>query len=142
MGNILKSTKLNQFFSLRSNFHLIDNSSIPRDNTNKFIKVRPIYEAINNKIKSIPKERNLSVDEQIISFKGHLQMKQYVKGKPCPWGIKAFLLCGSCGMVYNIILYQSNTTDIDQNILKTFGLGASVVLHLTKYVEKNKHLNN
>lgn len=129
----------NRFFSLRSNFHLIDNSNIPCDNTDKFIKIQPIYDAINNKIKSIPKERNLSVDEQMIPFKGHLQMKQYVKGKPCPWGIKAFFLCGSSGMVYNILLYQGNTTEIDQNILKTFGLGAIVVLHLTKYVEKNKH---
>jgi hypothetical protein len=74
----------------------------------------------------------------MIPFKGHLQMNQYVKGKPCPWGIKAFLLCGSSGMVYNILLYQGNTTEIDQNILKKFGLGASVILHLTKYVEKNK----
>lgn len=104
--------------------------------TDKFIKVRPIHDAINNKIKSIPKERNLSVDEQMIPFKGHLQMKQYVKGKSYPWDIKAFLLCGSSVMVYNILLYQCNMTKIDQNILKTFGFSASVVLHLTKYVEK------
>jgi len=70
------------------------------------------------------------VNEQMIPVKGHLQMKQYVKGKPCPWGIKAFLLCSSNGMVYNILLYQGFTTEIDANMLKTFGLGASVVLHL------------
>lgn len=59
-------------------------------------------------------------------------MKQYVKRQPCPWGIKAFLLCGESGMVYNILLYQNATTELDQNTQKQFGLGASVVLNFTK----------
>ncbi|XP_025407300.1 piggyBac transposable element-derived protein 3-like [Sipha flava] len=88
---------------------------------------------------SLPVERNLSVDEQMIPYKGHLQMKQYVKGKPCPWGIKAFLLCGESGMTYNILLYQGATTELDQTVQKKFGLGASVVLHLTQHLEKNRH---
>lgn len=107
-----------RFFTLRRNFHVLNNTEIPKNNTDKFIKIRPLYDAINKKMNSLPVERNLCVDEQMVPYKGHLQMKQYVKGKPCPWGIKAFLLCGESGMTYNILLYQGATTELDQNIQK------------------------
>ncbi|KAE9524120.1 hypothetical protein AGLY_015485 [Aphis glycines] len=110
---IIENMSRDRFFTLRRNFHLIDNTEIPKNNTDKFIKVRPLYDAINKKCNSLPVERRLSVDEQMVPYKGHLQMKQYVKGKPCPWGIKAFLLCGESGMVYNILLYQGATTELD-----------------------------
>jgi hypothetical protein len=42
-------------------------------------------------------------------------------------------------MTYNILLYQGATTELNQNIQKKFGLGASVVLHLIQHLEKNRH---
>jgi hypothetical protein len=35
-------------------------------------------------------ETNLCIDEQMISFKGHINIKQYIKNKPTKWGIKLF----------------------------------------------------
>ncbi|XP_060846578.1 piggyBac transposable element-derived protein 3-like [Rhopalosiphum padi] len=130
---------LNDFEQWDDQDELNETEKIPKNNIDKFIKVRPLYDAINKKCNSLPVERRLSVDEQMVPYKGHLQMKQYVKGKPCPWGIKAFLLCGESGMVYNILLYQGATTELDTSTQKQFGLGASVVLHLTKHLEKNRH---
>jgi len=72
----------------------------------------------------------------MIKFKGKLGIKQYMKGKPCPWGIKNFLLYSSKGMVYDMLLYQGKSTEIDPNFLKKYGLGASVVLKLVESLEK------
>lgn len=64
-----------RFFILRKNVHLIDNTEIPKNNTDKCMKIRPLYDAINKKINSLPVERKLSVGEQMVPYKVHLQMK-------------------------------------------------------------------
>lgn len=92
-----------RFFSLRQHIHLINNLEIPRNNKDKFVKVRLIYDTLNSHCQQLPVKRNLSVDEQIVPFKGKLSVKLYMKGKPNPWGIKIFLLCGESGIVYNMI---------------------------------------
>lgn len=129
----------NRFFQLRSNLHIINNESIPLGNKDKFIKVRPLYDLIKKKCNSLPKERNLSIDEQMVPFKGHLSVKQYMKGKPCPWGIKIFILAGESGIVYDFIIYQGATTEFDESTQKKLGLGGAVVLYLTKTVKENSH---
>lgn len=136
---IADSISRNRFFELRSCFHVINNNEITVNNEDKFIKIRPLYDSFLKHCKTLPKSTNLSIDEQMIKFKGKLGVKQYMKGKPCPWGIKNFLLCSSKGMVYDMLLYQGKSTEIDPNFLKKYGLGASVVLKLVESLEKNKH---
>lgn len=138
--NIIADTMpRNRFYSIRQNIHIINNMDIARDNTDKFVKIRPLFDALNNRCKQLPVERNLSVDEQIVPFKGQLVVKQYMKGKPNPWGIKIFLLCGQSGIVYNMILYQGVSTNINKDLQKIFGLGGAVVLDLTKHLTPNRH---
>lgn len=36
----------NRFFVLRTNFHVIDNLKINKNNTDKFFKVRPMFDSI------------------------------------------------------------------------------------------------
>lgn len=85
-------------------------------------------------------KKNVSIDEQIIPFKGHLNIKQYMKGKPSPWGIKNFVMClCASGLMYNFVLYQGKTTEFDQHFLKKFGLGGTVVLTLSQTLIMNKH---
>lgn len=79
-----------RFFGIRSHFHVINNMDTPTNNHNKFIKVRPLYNRIKKACLKLPTEKYLSVDEQIVPFKGHLSVKQYIRGKPNPWGIKFF----------------------------------------------------
>jgi len=80
----------NRFFSLRSHFHVINNMDIPKNNIDKFIKVRPLFDRVKKTCLELPVEKNLSVDEQIVPFKVQLSVKQYIRGKPNPWGIKLF----------------------------------------------------
>jgi len=47
----------------------------------------------------------------MVPFKGKLSVKQYIRGKPNPWGIKLYLLCGENGLVYNFLIYQGSTTE-------------------------------
>jgi len=70
-----------RFFQLRSNFHIIDNASIPTNNKDKFIKVRPLYNLIKKQCNSLIKKRNLSIDEQMVPFKGNLSMVNHVHGE-------------------------------------------------------------
>jgi len=138
--NIIADTMTkNRFFSLRQHIHLISNLDIPRNNKDKFVKVRPIYDTLNIRCQQLPVERNLSVDEQIVPFKGKLSVKQYMKGKPNPWGIKIFLLCGESGIVYNMILYQGMSTNINEELQKNFGLGGAIVVCLTQNISENRH---
>jgi hypothetical protein len=91
---VADNTTRDHFFSIRSNIHFIDNMTIPPGNKDVFIKVRPLYETIKIKCNFLPLERNICIDEQMVPFKGHLSIKQYIKNKPNSWGIKIFLLCG------------------------------------------------
>ncbi|XP_015371817.1 PREDICTED: piggyBac transposable element-derived protein 3-like [Diuraphis noxia] len=139
INTVANNMTRDRFFQLRSNFHIIDNVSIPPNNKDKFIKVRPLYNLIKKQCNSLIKERNLSIDEQMVPFKGNLSIKQYIKGKPCPWGIKIFVLAGSNGMVYDFILYQGSNTEINQDLQKIFGIGGSIVLQLAEGIKKNSH---
>jgi hypothetical protein len=67
-------------------------------------------------------------------------MKQYIKGKPNPWGIKVYILCGKSGMPYDFFLYQSISTVLSLDNLKKFGFGASVVLHLVNRLNNGHKL--
>lgn len=128
-----------RFFQLRSNLHCVNNLEIPENCQDRLYKVRPLYDALRRRCLELQLEENLCIDEQIVPFRGNLSIKQYVKGKPTPWGIKIFVLCGKSGMAYDFLIYQGATTELDPDNLKKFGLGASVVLHLVKRIDNEGH---
>ncbi|GBP37758.1 PiggyBac transposable element-derived protein 3 [Eumeta japonica] len=127
-----------RFFELRNNLHLVDNTATSGNSKDAFIKVRPIFDAVRKRCLDLPLEKNLCVDEQIVPFTGKHVAKQYIKGKPCPWGLKIFFLYGKHGQAYDFILYQSSSPELDKNLTKKIGYGAAVVLHLTKRIGESK----
>ena len=55
--------------------------------------------------------REVSADEAMIAFRGRVAFRQYVKGKPQPWGIKAYVLSESrSGYIYNLVIYYGKET--------------------------------
>lgn len=74
----------NRFYQLRSNFHVINNDIIPLNNTDKFIKIRPLYNSIKKRCNELEIEKNICVDEQMVPFKGTCSLKQYLRGKLSP----------------------------------------------------------
>lgn len=125
---------VNKFFKIRNYLHCVNNLTDQNPN-DKFWKVRPIYDDIQKYCSTLKKEREISVDEQIAPFKGSHEMKQYLPSKPHPWGFKIFMLCGKSGMLYDFIIYQGKSTEIEKPLLKNNGFGAAVVLYLIRNVE-------
>lgn len=121
---------VNRFFKLRSYLHLVDINAANATN-DRLWKVRPIFDSVRDRCRKVVKEEYYCVDEMMIPFTGKLNIKQYIKGKPNPWGIKLFLLCTSDGICTNFFAYQGKTTPIDDEF-RRFGLGASVVLQLVQ----------
>jgi hypothetical protein len=83
---IAENMTYNRFSKLRTHIHFVDNINDVNE-SDRFWKVRPLYNAIKKRCNELSLETNLSIDEQMIPFKGQINIKQYVKGKPCPWGI-------------------------------------------------------
>lgn len=84
-------------------------------------------------------ENKLSIGEQMLPFKGKINVKQYIKGKPCPWGLKIFAICGASRIMYDFLLYQGSSTEINQQHSEVFGQGAAVIIKLSDriiYFEK------
>ncbi|KAG5877019.1 hypothetical protein JTB14_011938 [Gonioctena quinquepunctata] len=127
-----------RFFQLRSCLHMVNNLEKPEKNVDKLYKVRHLIDVIRTRCLELQLEEELCVDEQIVPFTGTFAIKQYVIGKPCPWGLKLFILCGKSGYAYDFIFYQGKTTGLNENNLKKYGQGASVVLHLSERIGTEK----
>ena len=98
-----------RFLQIRRNLHVVDNSNQLFAGDPAFDrahKVRPLLNIVKENFRKIPKEENLSADEQIIPFKGRSIMKQHMPLKPNRWGYKMFVLAGGeTGICYDFIFY-------------------------------------
>ena len=47
----------------------------------------------------------LSIDEQMVPFKGISSLKQYIPKKPYKWGFKLFVLADCQGYIYDFFPY-------------------------------------
>lgn len=72
--------------SIRSNIHFVNNLDLV--GTDRFAKVRPMFDAVRNRCQQLIVEEFVSIDEQIVQFTGQLSVKQYIKGKPTPMAKK------------------------------------------------------
>ena len=82
--------------------------------TTKRAKVQPFVDKVIPLFQQylIP-SRELSIDEAMIAFRGKVAFRVYIRGKPHPWGIKAYVLSESrSGYLHNIIIYYGKETKI------------------------------
>ena len=90
----------NRFEKLTASVHLCDNlRATEEQKQDKLWKVRPWLQALRGRFLSIPAEENHAVDEIMVSFKGKSSIKQYIRGKPNPWGFKLWGFAGSSGIL-------------------------------------------
>ena len=55
----------------------------------------------------------VAVDEAMITYRGRVSFRQYVKGKPHPWGIKAYVLADSAsGYLHSLAIYYGRETQL------------------------------
>ena len=111
---VQKVMSRNCFDKLSKYLHLNNNANpVPREDPayDKLFKVRPVLDHIIQccKMKLRP-QRDLSVDEAMIKFKGRLGMKQYMPMKPVKRGIKVWVCAEvSSGFVCDFQVYREAT---------------------------------
>ena len=99
-----------RFFLFLKFLHLADNTQqAARDQPgyDKFFKIRPFMDPLISSFQEmfVP-QKQLSIDEAMISFKGRLSFLQFLPKKPKKWGMKVWALADSkMGYVWNWKLY-------------------------------------
>ncbi|KAG5868518.1 hypothetical protein JTB14_038154 [Gonioctena quinquepunctata] len=130
-----------RFFLLRNNIHVVDNLSRDEEieKNIKLWRVQPMVDLIRNRYEAIEREAKstFSIDEQMISFLGRCPVRQYVKNKPGPVGLKNFVLTTSDGIILDFEIYQGPTSPFD---IKKFDLGASVILRLIETLPQESYV--
>lgn len=122
-----------RFFTLRNHLHFVNNLDVPREvkDSNKLWKIQPVLDAVRQQC--LRRERlstdKYAIDEQMIPFSGKCNLKQFVKNKPRPIGLKNFALTTADGILLDFEIYQGEKTNLPDREL---GLGAGVILRLSE----------
>ena len=91
---------------LHFNDNLHPNYDPNAEDRDKLHKVRPIIDELRRSFKTVwSPERNLSVDESLVLYKGRLQFRQYIKTKRARFGIKLYELTTSDGITLDFLVY-------------------------------------
>lgn len=62
----------------------------------KLAPIRNIYEKWNQNLKFVHKPgKNITIDEQLVPYRGRCPFRQYIPSKPAKYGIKIWVLCDS-----------------------------------------------
>lgn len=130
--SIASAMSRDRFLQIKKYLHVVDNSiQVDRTNPNfdRAFKVRPLLNMVKNNFRKIPMEQHLSVDEQIIPFKGKSIMKQHLPNKPYKWGYKMFLICSSASGICHDFVFYTGKGDNPQH-----GFCTDIVLQLCETV--------
>lgn len=130
----------NRFLLIMSNFHLNDNSYIPRKGQpgyDPLYKLRPLLDILCVRFQQAyqPAE-DITIDEGMCKYRGRLAFKQYMPQKPSKYGIKLYMLSESkTGYIWNFSVFcgQSNVVvDVTKNLLGSL-VGKGHTLYTDRY---------
>ena len=86
-----------KFETIFAHFHIADNTCL--DETNKFAKIRPLIEHLNQKFQQhVPNDKFYSFDESMCKYYGCHSCKQFLRDKPIRFGFKIW--CGTTTFGY------------------------------------------
>jgi len=95
-----------RFYLIRKSLKLVDDNDVSEEmkNSNAFWKVQPMLDLVRQACLENPRPKNVSIYEQMIPFHGHVRMRQYIRGKPIPVGLKVFVSATTCGLPLDFCL--------------------------------------
>ena len=102
----------------------------------KFAPIRDVWDSFAEQCRTMYNpSAYLTVDEQLLGFRGRCPFRQYIKSKPDRYGIKLWL-CADAETYYvsNIMPYLGRE---DRNNAKTCALGTEVVVKLLQPLENS-----
>ncbi|XP_065653040.1 piggyBac transposable element-derived protein 4-like [Hydra vulgaris] len=114
----------NKFQLMLRFWHFINNEDSGNGHLCKMIG---LLDHLNNTMDNIYyPNKNISIDESMMLWKGRLVFRQYVKNKRHKYGIKFYELCESDGIVLKVKIYPGETT-LGKHLL---GQTGAIVLYL------------
>ncbi|XP_035219158.1 piggyBac transposable element-derived protein 3-like [Stegodyphus dumicola] len=104
----------NKYFQIRNHLKVLDDAQVTdeKKNKDKLWKVRPIMDRVRKGCLTLPRSKNLAVDEQMIPLIGVCAVKRYVPGKPNPEGLRNFVLAAPSGLVLDFEVYKGKGIQI------------------------------
>ena len=127
--------RIKQNIHFNDNTNQIENTDDP--NFDRMFKIRPLVDHFQRKVQRTPMSEYLSVDEQMVPYKGNHSCKQYVAKKPKKWGYKIFVLADEKGIVYNFDIYCGKIYPVDG--YPDIGASGNIVLKLATIVPQMKN---
>ena len=107
----------NRFQTILEFLRFDDNSKYkPTDpNQDRLFKVRPLVKHLVTKFKeAYTPSKNISIDEELMVWKGRLQFKQYILNKHSRFGIKYFSLCEATGSKWSSFVYLGKEQNVPE----------------------------
>ncbi|KAJ8944292.1 hypothetical protein NQ314_009508 [Rhamnusium bicolor] len=123
----------NRFLLILRSLHFENMENQPRTQMGKIL---PLVNFFNNKMKVVYyPNKELSIDESMVLWRGRLKFRQYIKGKRHKFGIKLYVLCEPNGLVLKLIVYAgsadpqlSGSQHTESLLQEKLGVGHSVYM--------------
>lgn len=143
VSQVADNFPVGRFEKLKHNIHFVDNSTLgPKDapGRDRLAKVRPLIDTINEQLSLVPLEEHLSIDEQIIPFKGRSSLKQYFPEKAKKWGHKVFVLSGVSGFSFKLEVHTGQENSAQRRSGEPdCGASGNVVVRVCRTVPRGVH---
>ena len=126
---------LNTFLHFNDN---IERRARGEEGYDPLFKVRTLMNCIDPRyLSAYAPDKELSIDESMIKFKGRIFFRQYLPAKPTKWGIKTFALCESnTGYGLKFMVYTGkNTFQVDRT--SSLSITEQTCLAMTEGFENN-----
>ena len=104
-GKVADVMPIARFKTIKRMLHVNDNTSRPDNCQDRLYKIRPFIGEVGEKVRGIVPAEKLSIDEQVVPFKGKSILRTYNPKKPKKWGYKIFVLSGVDGLIHNLEIY-------------------------------------
>ena len=142
VSQISENISRNDFETVRRFIHFNNNETripSPQPGYDPLFKIRPIVDKFVEQCRSVPKEQWLSVDEQMIPFKGASSLKKYnPKKAPNEWGYEAHAICESSGFPYDWAIYIGKESNRVEQGEPDLGASSNVVVRMLRHIEPGK----
>jgi hypothetical protein len=105
--------QMNKFVHFNDNAKQITNRDDP--DYDRYYKVRPLLTSLCDACLNVEPEEKMSVDEQMIPYKGKNSLRQYLPNKPKKWGFKVLARCGVSGFTYDFHMYDGKAPTVEKS---------------------------
>ncbi len=125
----------NTFETIKRNIHINNNAARPENCTDKLYKIRPLVDHFRGKVNELTVSEKISVDEQVVPFKGKSILRTYNPKKPKKWGYKIFVASGVNGLIHDFEIYVGRIDKCPGQ--PDVGASGNIVLRLLQNVPRD-----